>query len=245
MELMYVIGQSFLNADLRKSTNVIRNAGDGIRKNYFKIAHELAMIDKEETYLDDDFESVIEYAEKVFSIKKSSAYALIKIGSEWLNDDATRTILTEKGQDFTFSQIGVMLPYSVDEVKPLCDDGTITPDMSVRKIKSILHDELSMETKSGKIKSILHDELSMETKSGKIKSILHDELSMETKSDKSDEMVEITETEDAESTDEQAFEKSIIFTADGMIKYCGEFPLWFCDKIWELFTELLSGKEPV
>ena len=228
MELMYVIGQSFLNADLRKSTNVIRNAGDGIRKNYFKIAHELAMIDKEETYLDDDFESVIEYAEKVFSIKKSSAYALIKIGSEWLNDDATRTILTEKGQDFTFSQIGVMLPYSVDEVKPLCDDGTITPDMSVRKIKSILHDELSMETKSGKIKSILHDELSMETKS-----------------DKSDEMVEITETEDAESTDEQAFEKSIIFTADGMIKYCGEFPLWFCDKIWELFTELLSGKEPV
>ena len=211
MELMYVIGQSFLNDDLRKSTNVIRNAGDGIRKNYFKIAHELAMIDKEETYLDDDFESVIEYAEKVFSIKKSSAYALIKIGSEWLNDDATRTILTEKGQDFTFSQIGVMLPYSVDEVKPLCDDGTITPDMSVRKIKSILHDELSVETKS----------------------------------DKSDEMVEITETEDAESTDEQAFEKSIIFTADGKIKYCGEFPLWFCDKIWELFTELLSGKEPV
>lgn len=210
MELMYVIGQSFLNADLRKSTNVIRNAGDGIRKNYFKIAHELAMIDKEETYLDDDFESVIEYAEKVFSIKKSSAYALIKIGSEWLNDDATRTILTEKGQDFTFSQIGVMLPYSVYEVKSLCEDGTITPDMSVRKIKSILHDELSTETTSSK----------------------------------SDEMVEITETEDAESTDDSAFEKTIIFTADGKIKNCGEFPTWFCDKVLELFTELLSGEEP-
>lgn len=208
MELMYVTGQSFLNADLRKSTNVIRNAGDGIRKNYFKIAHELAMIDKDETYLDDDFESVIEYAEKVFSIKKSSAYALIKIGLEWLNDDATRTILTEKGQDFTFSQIGVMLPYSVDEVKPLCEDGTITPDMSVRKIKSILHDELSTETTS----------------------------------DKSDEMVEI-EPEEAESTD-SAFEKSIIFTADGKIKYCGDFPTWFCDKVGELFTELLSGEEP-
>lgn len=210
MELMYVTGQSFLNADLRKSTNVIRNAGDGIRKNYFKIAHELAMIDKEESYLDDDFESVIEYAEKVFSIKKSSAYALIKIGSEWLNEDATRTILTEKGQDFTFSQIGVMLPYSVYEVKPLCEDGTITPDMSVRKIKSILHDELSTDTTS----------------------------------DKSDEMVEI-EPEEVESTDEPAFEKSIIFTADGKIKYCGEFPTWFCDKVGELFTELLSGEEPV
>lgn len=209
MELMYVTGQSFLNADLRKSTNVIRNAGDGIRKNYFKIAHELAMIDKEESYLDDDFESVIEYAEKVFSIKKSSAYALIKIGSEWLNEDATRTILTEKGQDFTFSQIGVMLPYSVYEVKPLCEDGTITPDMSVRKIKSILHDELSTDTTS----------------------------------DKSDEMVEI-EPEEVESTDEPAFEKSIIFTADGKIKYCGEFPTWFCDKVGELFTELLSGEEP-
>lgn len=209
MELMYVTGQSFLNADLRKSTNVIRNAGDGIRKNYFKIAHELAMIDKEETYLDDDFESVIEYAEKVFSIKKSSAYALIKIGSEWLNEDATRTILTEKGQDFTFSQIGVMLPYSVDEVKPLCEDGTITPDMSVRKIKSILHDELSTDTTS----------------------------------DKSDEMVEI-EPEEAESTDEPTFEKSIIFTVDGKIKYCGEFPTWFCDKVGELFTELLSGEDP-
>lgn len=211
MELMYVTGQSFLNADLRKSTTVIRNAGDGIRKNYFKIAHELAMIDKEETYLDDDFESVIEYAEKVFSIKKSSAYALIKIGSEWLNDDATRTILTGKGQDFTFSQLGVMLPYSVVEVKPLCEDGTITPDMSVRKIKSILHDELCTEITS----------------------------------DKSDEMVEITETEETDDTDEPAFEKSIIFTFDGKIKYIGEFPTWFCDKVGELFTELLSGNKPV
>lgn len=206
MELMYVAGQSFLNADLRKSTSVIRNAGDGIRKNYFKIAHELAMIEKEESYLDDDFESVIEYAEKVFSIKKSSAYVLIKIGSEWLNEDATRTILTEKGQDFTFSQIGVMLPYSVDEVKPLCEYGTITPDMSVRKIKSILHEELSTETTT----------------------------------DKSDEMAEI-EPEETESTDDPTVEKSIIFTADGKIKYCGEFPKWFCDKVGELLTELLSG----
>lgn len=207
MDLMYVSGQHFINDHLRESTNRIRLAGDSIKKNYFKIAHELSSIANTEIYLDDDFESAVEYAEKVFNIKKSSAYALIKIGSEWLNEDATRTILTENGSDFTFSQIGVMLPYSVDTVKPLCEAGTITPDMSVRKIKSILHEELDTTTTN-------------------------------------DVPDESEEPEESESKNEVVLEKSIIFTADGKIKYCGEFPVWFCDKVGELFTELLSGNDP-
>ena len=203
MDLIYVSGQSFLNADLRKSTNAIRQAGDGIRKNYLKIAHELSMIDKEETYLDDDFESVIEYAEKVFSIKKSTAYNLIQIGSEWLTEDGKRTILTTEGADFSISQLGAMLPAGVEKCKKLVSSGEITPSMSVRSIKKVLADDTE----------------------------------------------EPDDTKEPDYTEENVVslgvEKQIIFTESGEIRYCGEFPVWFCDKIGELYLAVLDGEEPV
>ena len=202
--LIYISGQNFLSEDLRKSTNAIRQAGDGIRKNYLKIARELAKIETKEWYLDDDFESVIDYAEKVFSIKKSTAYTLIEIGKNWISEDGKRTVLTTEGADFSVSQLGAMLPAGVSECKKYVKKGKLTPQMSVRTIKKFISETLSPEC-------------------------VNDEPNEE-------------ETEENPVT--LSVEKSIIFTEDGQIKYCGEFPVWFCEKIGEMYTDVLSGEEP-
>lgn len=206
MDMLYVSGQKFLSADLRKSTNTIRLAGDGIRKNYLKIARELANIEINEWFVEDDFENVIEYAEKVFSIKKSTAYTLIEIGKNWINKEGTRTVLTKEGADFTISQLGAMLPAGVDDCKKLIKKGAIDPTMSVRTIKKVINEFLNP----------------------------------------SDVVDPDGEESDGEGEDKApvnlGIEKQIIFAEDGTIKYCGEFPVWFCDQIGEMYTKVLSGE---
>lgn len=204
MDMIYISGQKFLSADLRKSTNTIRLAGDGIRKNYLKIARELANIEINEWFVEDDFENVIEYAEKVFSIKKSTAYTLIEIGKNWINKEGTRTVLTKEGVDFTISQLGVMLPAGVDTCKKLIKKGDISPTMSVRAIKKVINNFPSDVVDS--------------------------------------EGEEVDSNGEDEAPVNLGIEKQIIFTEDGSIKYCGEFPVWFCDQIGELYTKLLSGE---
>lgn len=138
MELMYKKGQSFLSEDLRKSTCKIRACGDGIRRNYFKVAVELSKIDNGQYYIEDNFQSTVEYAEKVFGIKKSSAYAFITIGESWVLEDGSRTVLTESGSDYSISQIGALLPLGSEKAIELANDGKISPDMSVRELKAIV-----------------------------------------------------------------------------------------------------------
>lgn len=140
MESLVYIKRQFISADLKKSTEKIKRCGDNIRKNYIKIARELAIIDDTESYLDDGFESAIDYAGQIFSISKSTAYVLITIGREWINEDGERTALTTEGADYSVSQIGVLLPLGVDKARELHDSEDISPAMSVRQIKAVVKD---------------------------------------------------------------------------------------------------------
>ena len=145
MEMAYVKGQHFRSSELREATNRIMLAGENIRKNYLKISRELATIEETEIYLDDGYESTIEYAMKVFNMKKSTAYNLIEIGRNWIRSDAARTLLTNEGSDYTISQIGVMLPAGIDTADDLHKRGEINPSMSVREIKAIIKKNLDPE----------------------------------------------------------------------------------------------------
>ena len=149
MELLYKNGQTFLSEDLRKSTCKIRACGDGIRRNYFKVAVELANIENGQYYIEDNFQSTVEYAEKVFGIKKSSTYAFITIGESWVLEDGSRTVLTESGSDYSISQLGALLPLGSEKAIELSHNGTISPDMSVRELKDIVKKIQSEEDPDG------------------------------------------------------------------------------------------------
>ncbi len=147
MEEITRIKAELSNKDLKGYTNKIRACGDNIRKNYIKIAHLLNEVDNTECYLDDGFVDTQDYAGKVLGIQKTTCYNLLRIAKEYLNDDGTRTILTTEGADFGVSQVQALLPLGVDEAKTLCENGTITPDMSVRQIKKIVADNKTVEDK--------------------------------------------------------------------------------------------------
>lgn len=129
---------TLIDKDLKDYTTKIKRCGDNIKKNYIKIAHLLSEVDSKECYLEDGFESVIDYAGQVLGIQKTTAYNMLKIGKEYVAENGERTILTEKGEDYSVSQIQALLPLGVEKVKEINEDGTITPEMSVRQIKNLV-----------------------------------------------------------------------------------------------------------
>lgn len=129
---------SLIDKDLKDYTTKIKKCGDNIKKNYIKIAHLLSEVDSKECYFEDGFESVIDYAGQVLGIQKTTAYNMLKIGKEYVAENGERTILTEKGEDYSVSQIQALLPLGVEKVKEINEDGTITPEMSVRQIKNLV-----------------------------------------------------------------------------------------------------------
>ena len=129
---------SLVDKDLKDYTTKIKKCGDNIRKNYIKIAHLLYEVESKECYLEDGFESAIDYAGQVLGIQKTTAYNMLKIGKEYVAENGERTILTDTGADYSVSQIQALLPLGVEKVKEINDEGVITPDMSVRQIKNIV-----------------------------------------------------------------------------------------------------------
>lgn len=129
---------SLVDKDLKDYTTKIKKCGDNIRKNYIKIAHLLFEVESKECYLEDGFESTIDYASQVLGIQKTTAYNMLKIGKEYVAENGERTILTNSGVDYSVSQIQALLPLGVEKVKEINDEGVITPDMSVRQIKGIV-----------------------------------------------------------------------------------------------------------
>lgn len=145
-ELTTTTTQKLVNKELKDYTKKLKNCGDNIRKNYIKISFLLNEIENTECYLDDGFEDTIDYASKVLNIQKTTTYNLLKIGKEFIAESGERTVLTDKGNDYGVSQLQALLPVGVERAKELHDEGTITPDMSVRQIKQIIKDETNPET---------------------------------------------------------------------------------------------------
>ena len=141
MEELRTINNTFelTNKELKDYTKKLRKCGDNIRTNYIKIAYLLKEVEDTECYLDDGFESAIDYASKVLNIQKTTSYNLIKIANDFINEEGTRTKLTESGDDYGVSQVQALLPLGFEKAKELHDNGDIDPSMSVRMLKAIVN----------------------------------------------------------------------------------------------------------
>lgn len=145
---------SFSNKELSKATTAIFKLGDAIKKNWFAIAHIVAQVDETECFKDDGFNTVHEWVEKTFGIKKTASYSLLTIGKEYTREIVNASgkvvgygtnLIEEGADDFSKTQVEKMLPAGHELAAQLVTGGEITPDMSAKEIskvvKSCMHPE--------------------------------------------------------------------------------------------------------
>lgn len=146
---------SFSNKELQKSTNMIYKLGDTIKRNWFTIAHIVAHVDATECYKDDGFNTVHEWVEKTFGIKKTASYSLLAIGKEYTREIVNGTgkvigygtnLVTEGTEDFSKTQVEKMLPGGHDLAVELVSEGEITPDMTAKEISKVVKSHTSPES---------------------------------------------------------------------------------------------------
>ena len=138
---------TFGNKELQKATNAVFKLGDAIKKNWFAIAHIVAHVDATECYKDDGFNTVHEWVEKTFGIKKTASYSLLTIGKEYTREIVNASgkvvgygtnLITDGEDDFSKTQVEKMLPAGHELAVELVRGGEITPEMPARKISKVV-----------------------------------------------------------------------------------------------------------
>lgn len=138
---------TFENKDLQKATNAVFKLGDAIKKNWFAIAHIVAHVDATECFKDDGFNTVHEWVEKTFGIKKSASYTLLTIGKEYTREIVNASgkvvgygtnLITDGSDDFSKTQVEKMLPAGHELAVELVAGGEITPEMSAKEISKVV-----------------------------------------------------------------------------------------------------------
>lgn len=146
---------SFSNKELQKSTNMIYKLGDTIKRNWFTIAHIVAHVDATECYKEDGFNTVHEWVEKTFGIKKTVSYSLLAIGKEYTREIVNGTgkvigygtnLITDGTDDFSKTQVEKMLPGGHELAVELVDNGEITPAMTAKEISKVVKSHTNPET---------------------------------------------------------------------------------------------------
>lgn len=148
---------SFSNKELQKATNMVYKLGDTIKRNWFTIAHIVAHVDATECYKDDGFNTVHEWVEKTFGIKKTASYSLLAIGKEYTREITNGTgkvigygtnLITDGTDDFSKTQVEKMLPGGHELAVELVDNGEITPDMTAKEISKVVKSHTNPETET-------------------------------------------------------------------------------------------------
>lgn len=138
---------SFDNKELQKATNAVFKLGDAIKKNWFAIAHIVAHVDETECFKDDGFNTVHEWVEKTFGIKKSASYTLLTIGKEYTREIVNASgrvigygtnLVKDGSDDFSKTQVEKMLPAGHELAVELVNGGEITPEMSAKEISKVV-----------------------------------------------------------------------------------------------------------
>lgn len=145
---------TFKNKDLQKATKTVLNLGDAIKKNWFAIAHIVANVDATECFKDDGFNTVHEWVEKTFGIKKTASYSLLTIGKEYIREIVNASgkvvgygtnLITDGSDDFSKTQVEKMLPAGHELAVELVNGGEITPEMSAKEISRVVKSHTNHE----------------------------------------------------------------------------------------------------
>ena len=164
---------TFNNKELQKATNTVFKLGDAIKRNWFAIAHIVAHVDATECYKDDGFNTVHEWVEKTFGIKKASAYQLANVGRRFFNSDsetAGKVVNLLNGKTGNLAELVNMTDEQLEDAiasEKLSADSTqkdlreiansVKPAKVITEKKARLSAVISHMTENGKIEVVSSD----------------------------------------------------------------------------------------
>lgn len=142
---LMAINNDLNSSELKKINDRISGSLKAINKNMFKVAYLFSDVKENELWLD-DFNSMEEYADKCFGLKKSSMYNLIQIGDRFTEKSKDGQTYSCTLGNFSFSQVTQMISLDDITIVNLINDGVIKPEMSCRKIAEIVKNNKRLTT---------------------------------------------------------------------------------------------------
>lgn len=146
--LITVVNETvYTNKTLQKATDRVNRLGESIKKNWFEIAFIVAAVDQSECYKEDGFNTVHEWVEKSFGIKKTASYSLLTIGKEYTRQNMNAAgkiigygsnLVPAGADDFSKTQIEKMLPAGHEKAAELVREHEVTPDMTAKEIAKVV-----------------------------------------------------------------------------------------------------------
>ncbi len=125
----------YLNIDYREAKEIIRNKLQGMTQNFIGIGFYLRQIKESEGFRKDGYESIYEFAEDQYGIKRSTAIRWMQM-NEKFSQGGYSPFLDSGYKDFGKSQLQEMLYLDSEQLEE------VTPEMTVREIREIRTPEL-------------------------------------------------------------------------------------------------------
>lgn len=128
----------YLNIDYREAKEIIRNKLQGMTQNFIGIGFYLRQIKESEGFRKDGYESIYEFAEDQYGIKRSTAIRWMQM-NEKFSQGGYSPFLDSGYKDFGKSQLQEMLYLDSEQLEE------VTPEMTVREIREIRTPDLEPE----------------------------------------------------------------------------------------------------
>lgn len=120
----------YLNIDYREAKEIIRNKLQGMTQNFIGIGFYLRQIKESEGFRKDGYESIYEFAEDQYGIKRSTAIRWMQM-NEKFSQGGYSPFLDSGYKDFGKSQLQEMLYLDSEQLEE------VNPEMTVREIREI------------------------------------------------------------------------------------------------------------
>lgn len=134
----------YLNIDYREAKEIIRNKLQGMTQNFIGIGFYLRQIKETEGFRKDGYESVYEFAEDQYGIKRSTAVRWMQM-NEKFSQGGYSPFLDSGYKDFGKSQLQEMLYLDSEQLEE------VKPEMTVREIREIRTPDLEPEEEEGQL----------------------------------------------------------------------------------------------
>ena len=123
------------NMTYQEAKNILREKLDYMKKNFIAAGYYMKYIRDHELFREDGYESIWEFAEDNYGIKKSTASRWMSMNDKF-SQGGNSPVLAEEFRDFEKSQLQEMLYLDDKQIE------AVTPDMTVKEIREVRKPEL-------------------------------------------------------------------------------------------------------
>lgn len=128
--MMDDLNRWYENMTYQEAKDILREKLDYMKKNFIAAGYYMKYIRDHVLFREDGYESIWEFAEDNYGIKKSTASRWMAMNDKF-SQDGNSPVLAEEFRDFEKSQLQEMLYLDDKQL------GTVTPDMTVKEIREV------------------------------------------------------------------------------------------------------------